>query len=268
LNEAVYGTHGDIQRIVLTPRTVEECFLYTAEAFNLADRYQCPVILLTDLYIGMSNQSIDGFPTQEVVLDRGKLVTDEELANLGAYEFERYSANAADGISPRSIPGQPNGRYVALGNEHNGIGMEVEDLETRMVQVAKRNRKFENFEHGSGVTVDGPSDAEYALVGFGSTWGILEEAREALAAQGLRAKHIHFSRVAPFPTADFHTAMDGVRKALVVEYNIAGQLAQLIQQNAGYHEQLKSCLKYDGDPISLHEILDSARQTFPVEVLN
>jgi 2-oxoglutarate/2-oxoacid ferredoxin oxidoreductase subunit alpha len=268
LNEAVYGTHGDIQRIVLTPRTVEECFLYTADAFNLADHYQCPVIVLTDLYIGMSYQSIDGFPVKRVVLDRGKLAQDGELANLGPYEFQRYSTDVEDGISPRSFPGQKNGRYVALGNEHNGIGMEVEDLETRIVQVAKRNRKLENFQHESGVTVDGDSNAAYALISFGSTWGLLEEAREHLQAEGFSVKHIQFSRVAPFPTDPFHDAMDGVRKAIVVEHNISGQLAQMIRQHAGYHDLLHSCLKYDGDPVSLKEVLQSAKQTFPVEVLN
>lgn len=268
LNEAVYGTHGEIQRIVLTPRSVEECFLYTAEAFNLAEQYQCPVIVLTDLYIGMSYQSIDGFPTKQVVLQRGKMVKDEDLADLGAYEFERYRADVEDGVSPRSIPGQRNGRYVSLGNEHNGIGMEVEDMETRLEQVAKRNRKLENFQHSSGVTVDGDADAAFALVSFGSTWGLLEEARAALSADGIVVKHIHLSRVAPFPTEQLHAAMSGVGKAIVVEHNITGQLAQMIRQHAGYHAQLESCLKYDGDPISLREILQSTRKSFLVEVLN
>lgn len=268
LNEALYGTHGEIQRIVLTPRTTEECFLLTAEAFNLAETYQCPVIVLTDLYVGMSFQSIDGFPIQAVERRRGKLITADDLASIGVVDYERYDPHVDDGISPRAIPGQKNGRYVALGNEHNGIGIEVEDLETRIEQVAKRQRKLASFEHFSGVSVDGDAKASIALIGFGSTWGVLEEAREQLTEEGVSVKHIHFSRVAPFPVEAFHQAMQGVEKALVVELNTTGQLLQHIHLSAGYHGKLESCLKYDGDPIALREILASARQVFPMEVLN
>ncbi|MCL6637436.1 MAG: 2-oxoacid:acceptor oxidoreductase subunit alpha [Alicyclobacillus sp.] len=268
LNEAVYGTHGEIPRIVLTPRTVEECFLLTAEAFNLADHYQCPVIVLSDLYLGMSYQSIDGFPVQAVRYDRGKLLSEEELAQLAKSGYQRYDASVADGISPRALPGQKHGRYVALGNEHNGTGLEVEDQETRVNQMRKRQRKLAGFQHFTGVSVEGPDNAPYALVGFGSTWGGLEEARAALAEAGLTVKHIHFSRVWPFPEAEFHAAMDGVRLALVTELNATGQLKQLIRQQAGYHDRLHSCLKFNGDPISLREIVDSAYQTFPMGVFN
>ncbi|MCL6594475.1 MAG: 2-oxoacid:acceptor oxidoreductase subunit alpha, partial [Alicyclobacillus sp.] len=224
LNEAVYGTHGEIPRIVLTPRTVEECFLLTAEAFNLADRYQCPVIVLSDLYLGMSYQSLDGFPVQAVRYDRGKLLSEEELAQLAKTGYQRYDAAVADGISPRALPGQKHGRYVALGNEHNGTGLEVEDQETRVNQMRKRQRKLAGFQHFTGVSVEGPDDVPYALIGFGSTWGVLEEARAALTEAGLPVKHIHFSRVWPFPEAEFHAAMDGVRLALVTELNASGQL--------------------------------------------
>jgi 2-oxoglutarate ferredoxin oxidoreductase subunit alpha len=268
LNEALYGTHGDIQRIVLTPRTVEECFLFAADAFNLAEMYQCPVILMTDLFMGMSYQSIDAFPIDQVEHNRGKLVSDEDLKTLAPYEFQRYDASVPDGISPRSLPGQKNGRYVALGNEHNGIGVEVEDLQTRVEQVAKRERKLRNFQHRSGVTVDGPADAPFALIGFGSTYGVLEEAREALERDGVRVKHIHFSRVAPFPVDAFAKAMDGVEKALITELNVVGQLTQLLRQHTNRHDVFETCLKYNGDPILLKEVLDRASQVFPMGVLN
>lgn len=269
INEAIFGTHGDLERIVLVPRTVEEAFLFTADAFNLAEKYQMPVIVLTDLYMGMSSQSIDDFPTNLVSIDRGKLMSDEQLAQLQPREYQRYDPSVADGVSPRALPGQKNGRYVALGNEHNGIGMEIEDLETRLEQVAKRARKLENFSHRSGVTVEGEPDAAVALIGFGSTWGVLQEAREVLAREGISVKHIHFSRLSPFPVHDFHLAMDGVQQALVVELNSSGQLSMLIRQQAGYHNRLENCLKYDGDPISLKEILARARAVFPrVGVLN
>lgn len=268
LNEAIHGTHGEIERIVLTPRTVEECFHYTADAFNLAEKYQCPVIILTDLYMGMSSQTIDTLPIDEVKIDRGKLISDAELAKLERFAYQRYDTDVSDGVSPRALPGQKNARYVALGNEHNGIGLEVEDQETRLSQVAKRQRKLKNFQHVSGVTVDGHDDAKFALVGFGSTWGVLEEAREALEEHGLVVKHIHLSRVAPFPAEQLEQALAGVNQALVVELNTTGQLAQLMKQHVTCHDKLSSCLKYDGDPIALAEILQRAHEVFPAGVLN
>ncbi|WDL97955.1 2-oxoacid:acceptor oxidoreductase subunit alpha [Alicyclobacillus sp. ALC3] len=268
LNEAVHGTHGDIERIVLTPRTVEECFYYTAEAFNLAEKYQVPVIVLTDLYTGMSSQSVDDLPLDRVKIDRGKLLTDDELAKLARFSYQRYDTATDDGVSPRALPGQRNARYVALGNEHNGIGMEVEDQPTRLAQVEKRHKKLANFRHESGLTVDGHEDAEFALVGFGSTWGVLEEAREALEAHGLMAKHIHFSRVAPFPAAELAEALVGVQTALVVELNSTSQLAELMKKHVNCHRQLVSCLKYDGDPLTLREILTRVQEVQSVEVLN
>lgn len=268
LNEAVHGTHGDIERIVLTPRTVEECFYYTAEAFNLAEKYQVPVIVLTDLYTGMSSQSVDDLPLDRVKIDRGKLLTDDDLAKLARFSYQRYDTSVEDGVSPRALPGQRNARYVALGNEHNGIGLEVEDQPTRQAQVEKRHKKLAGFQHESGVSIDGHQDAEFALVGFGSTWGVLEEAREALEAHGLMAKHIHFSRVAPFPAAELANALVGVKTALVVELNSTGQLAELMKKHVNCHEQLVSCLKYDGDPLTLREILARVQEVQSVEVLN
>lgn len=268
LNEAVYGTHGDIERIVLTPRTVEECFLATADAFNLAEKYQCPVIVMSDLYMGMSSQSVDSFPTHLVQIERGKLVSDKELEGLQAYEYARYDAHVEDGISPRTLPGQKNGRYVALGNEHNGIGLEIEDVPTRLEQVSKRKKKLASFTHWSGVTVDGAIGSPLALIGFGSTWGVLEEAREALEAEGILVKHIHFSRVLPFPLQEFARAMSGIDKGLVIEMNSSAQLAQLIYNFAGFHGKLENGLKFDGDPISLREILQRAHEVFRMGVLN
>jgi 2-oxoglutarate/2-oxoacid ferredoxin oxidoreductase subunit alpha len=267
LYEAVFGTHGETERIVLTPRTVEECFSLTAEAFNLADVYQCPVIVMTDLYTGMNAQSVDELPVDAIRINRGKRVSDDELKDLKPYEFKRYNPDVADGISPRSIPGQKNGRYVALGNEHNEIGIEVEDVETRIKQVKKRKRKLESFSHYTGVVVDGKADASFALIGFGSTWGVLKEVREALEQRGVSVKHIHFNRIAPFPAEALEDAMQGVSQGLVVELNPSGQLRQLMQLHGPYHDKLISCLKFDGDPISFQEIYDRALQVFPSEVL-
>lgn len=267
LNEALHGSHGEIPRIVLTPSTVEECFQCTADAFALAEKYQVPVIVLTDLYMGMSSQSIDGLPYEAITRDRGARMTDEELAGLPTGSFERYDAAPPDGISKRSIPGQKNGRYVALGNEHNGIGLEVEETYIRQAQVEKRNRKLDHIAYQSGVRVDGSDAATLALVGFGSTYGVLEEARAQLEHNGLQVKHVHLSRIAPFPREEVEAALQGVDKALVVELNQTGQLKDVLLQQVGHHDEIVSCLKFDGDPMSLREILQRCDEVFPMGVL-
>jgi 2-oxoglutarate ferredoxin oxidoreductase subunit alpha len=267
LNEALYGTHGEIQRIVLTPRTVEECFQYTADAFRLAEKYQMPVIVLTDLYMGMSSQSIDRFPVAELMQEAATRISDEALLALDPGAFARYDETATTGVSLRSIPGQKNGRYVALGNEHNGSGLEVEETYIRQAQADKRTRKLADFSHSSGISVGGQSDAPLALIGFGSTDGLLEEARVKLEMSGRHVKHIQFSRVSPFPLDEFRQAMAGVEHALVVELNQQGQLANVIKQHAGYHNVISNGLKYNGDPFYLHEVISRAQEVFPMGVL-
>ncbi|RIV28711.1 2-oxoacid:acceptor oxidoreductase subunit alpha [Alicyclobacillaceae bacterium I2511] len=268
LNEALYGTHGEIQRIVLTPRTVEECFLLTAEAFNLAERYQLPVIVLSDMYLGMSSQTINEFPLDQIHHDRGKLLQVADLEKMGANTYQRYNLDVADGISARALPGQKNGRHVALGNEHSAVGLEIEDMPTRRAQVAKRQRKLADFQHFTGVYQEGNEKASAVLIGFGSTWGVLEEARLVLENSGFYLKHIHFSRLAPFPVEAFQKAMQGVETALVVEQNSTGQLAELIQKEVGFHDRLHRCLRFDGDPFTLQEIIARSEQVFSLGVLH
>lgn len=263
LNEALYGTHGEIPRVVLVPRTVEECFLFTADAFALAERYQVPVIILSDLYIGMSSQTIDRLPREAITEERGQRMTEQELLHLEPGSYVRYDDAVLDGVSRRSIPGQKNGRHVALGNEHNGIGVEVEEQFIRQAQVDKRNRKLEHFSHVSGLTVDGLNDAPFALIGFGSTYGVLSEARQALTDAGTKVKHIQLSRAAPFPADELRKAMEGVERGLVIELNQTGQLANLIRTEVNFHDRLSGYVKYDGDPLTLREIMNHAQQVFP-----
>jgi 2-oxoglutarate/2-oxoacid ferredoxin oxidoreductase subunit alpha len=258
LNELVYGSHGEIPRIVLTPSTVEECFYYTAEAFNLAEKYQCPVIVATDLYLGMSKQSvpIGAIDFEKITIDRGDLISDEELLALAPGEFRRYAVTES-GISKRSIPGQKNGRFVAMSNEHDeGANEEIEDPETRVLQMAKRIRKLDAFDPSAlGVEYDGPETTELTLVGFGSTRAQIREAVEQLREKGIKVGHLQIKVVKPFPNASVKQYLVGAECILVVENNATGQLAELIRARVGFHNKIRSCLKFSGDPFTVEEIL-------------
>lgn len=259
LNEMLYGSHGDIERIVLAPSTAEECFRFGAEAFNLAERYQCPVILTSDMYLGQSRMSVDEIDLEQIGIDRGHLVTAEELKLTGGKEFPRYAVTES-GISPRSIPGQAGGRYVALGNEHDAFGFEIEDPATRLAQVHKRQRKMQTFDPAAlGVWYEGPDDPELLLVGWGSTRGLLDEAHRELHVQGIRAAHLHLGVLAPFPLR-VAKWIASAGKVMVVEQAITGQLAALIKQHVGGHDKIHSCLKYDGNPLLRADVLAACKE--------
>ncbi len=202
LNELIFGTHGEIPRIVLTPATVEDCFYMAVEAFNLAERYQCPVYLVSDLSLGMSRQSIDGLDYSRVRIDRGALISQEELDAMERGAYKRYLVTES-GISPRSLPGMRNGRFVALGNEHDEAGTEeIEDTSTREIQMKKRMRKLDGLDLSDYVDYygDEPADrVDLLVVGWGSTIGRIQEAVARLEADGYKVGHLHLRALYPFP---------------------------------------------------------------------
>lgn len=259
LYEMLYGSHGEFPRIVLTPTSIEECFLYAAEAFNLAETYQCPVIVASDLYMGMSKASTDALDPTRVTIRRGKMVTADDLAGVSRGEFRRYAVTE-DGISPRAIPGQKGGRFIALGNEHDELGFEMEDQTMRVLQMDKRARKLSAFHEIVPITAEGPDNPHVLLIGFGSTKGVIAEAREELALEGVRVAHVQLGVVAPFPAEALRPWVEQAATVLVVEVNSKGQLADQLRQHLGYHGKIQSCLKYDGDPLLVHEIVERAKE--------
>ena len=256
----MYGSHGEIPRIVLTPRSVEECFWFTFHAFNLAEKYQTPVFVATDLYMGMNKWTVDKIEFDKFEIDRGKLATDEFLASLEPGQFKRFDITAEDGVSLRSIPGQKNGRFVSMGNESDEVGVEMEDPIHRVEQMNKRDRKLANFNDVAGATYVGAENAELLLVDFGSTSGVQREVYEALAAEGVSVGHLSVARFLPFPTEEVAGYIRAAKKVLVTELNSKAQLVAQLKQFVGEHEKYESCLKYSGDPFLVEEIYAKAKE--------
>ncbi|WP_335872871.1 2-oxoacid:acceptor oxidoreductase subunit alpha [Bacillus sp. 2205SS5-2] len=252
----IYGTHGEIPKIVLAPSTVQEAFYDTVEAFNLAEEYQCPVIILSDLQLSLGKQSVELLDFSKVEIRRGKLKTDEtELDELEAKKyFKRYEVTE-EGVSPRVIPGMKNGIHHVTGVEHDETGRPSESPANRKAQMDKRMRKVNNIGFANPVHVNAPhGEADLLLVGFNSTRGAIEEAMERLEKDGIRVNHAHIRQVHPFPTDELTPLVQNSNKVVVIENNATGQLANIIKMNVGYAGKISSYTKYDGTPFLPYEI--------------
>lgn len=244
--------HGEFARIILAPADAAEAYSLTIDAFNLADKFQVPVFVLTDKYINESQWCVPLSHFQKKAsIDRGKLVKPEQLVKG---EFKRYALNEPDGISPRSVPGMPGGFYLANSYEHDETGFVTEDAGQRTAMADKRLKKLKAIETiARAPNIYGDQAAELAFVSWGSTKGPILEAIRLLAQKGQKAKLIHFNWVYPFPIKATEMLKSG--RLIVVEQNSTGQLAVLIREQTGI-EIKEKLLKYDGRPFYPEEIVE------------
>ncbi|WP_282137972.1 2-oxoacid:acceptor oxidoreductase subunit alpha [Rossellomorea aquimaris] len=252
----IYGTHGEIPKIVLAPSTVQEAFYDTVEAFNLAEEYQCPVIILSDLQLSLGKQTVEPLDYSKVEIRRGKLVGNEsELSELEAKKYFKRFEVTEDGVSPRVIPGMKNGIHHVTGVEHDETGKPSESPVNRQAQMDKRMRKVESIRFNNPIHTYAPhEEADLLLVGFNSTRGVIEEAMERLEADGLKVNHAHIRLIHPFPADELEPLMQSAKKVVVIEHNATGQLANIIKMNVGYGNKITKMTKYDGTPYLPYEI--------------
>ncbi|MFI8574604.1 2-oxoacid:acceptor oxidoreductase subunit alpha [Rossellomorea aquimaris] len=252
----IYGTHGEIPKIVLAPSTVQEAFYDTVEAFNLAEEYQCPVIILSDLQLSLGKQSVEPLDYSKVEIRRGKLVGNEsELSELEAKKYFKRFEVTEDGVSPRVIPGMKNGIHHVTGVEHDETGKPSESPVNRQAQMDKRMRKVESIRFNNPIHTYAPhEEADLLLVGFNSTRGVIEEAMERLEADGLKVNHAHIRLIHPFPADELEPLMQSAKKVVIIEHNATGQLANIIKMNVGYGNKITKMTKYDGTPYLPNEI--------------
>jgi len=260
INAVLYNNHGEIPKIVIAPSTAEEAFYDTVEAFNLAEEYQCPVIILSDLQLSLGKQTVEPLDYSRVEIRRGKLLKDEELTPPEGEMFKRY-AFTEDGISPRVIPGQKYGIHHVTGVEHSETGRPSEDPVNRKKMMEKRLRKLQNLRFPTPLYVDAPHDEpDLLVIGIGSTRGAITEAKERLEAEGIRVNHVHVRLLAPFPTDALKPYMEKAKRVAVVEHNATGQLANQIKLHVGMPEKIRNVLKYDGNPFLPSEITNACKE--------
>ncbi|MFC1988738.1 2-oxoacid:acceptor oxidoreductase subunit alpha [Chloroflexota bacterium] len=249
---ALHAGHGEFPRAILAPATVEEAFHCTIKAFNLAEKYQIPVFVLTDHHLATSYNTVERFDVNQVKIDRGNLLSDEEVNNLTDYKRHLVTES---GISPRALPGQGKALVVTDSDEHDEDGHMIEDGETRNQQHLKRLRKRDSL----GKEIGAPrlhkvANAKYSLVGWGSTYGAIKEAGDTLNSEGVAVNVLHLSEIWPFPAETVASVLNSGTKNIVVEGNATAQMAGLIRRETG-HEVSGSILKFDGRPFSAEEIV-------------
>jgi len=257
LEFALYGGHGGFQRPVLAPRGVADAFWLTVRAFDLAEKYQTPVIIITDHDLADCYNTVERFDLKQVKIDRGLTISDEEGARLTTYKRHQITES---GISPRAFPMQTRSLVMTDSDEHDEEGHIIEDAETRTRMVLKRQRKLDGLKDD----MDGPKitlkpDAEFTMVGWGSTYGAIREAAELLEADGVRANVLHLNELWPFPADAVMRALSNAPKVFVIESNATGQLARLMRAETGIKAH-KSILKFDGRPFTPAYIVNALKK--------
>jgi 2-oxoglutarate ferredoxin oxidoreductase subunit alpha len=260
LNQALGASQGDFPRIIIAPTTHHDCFITPPQAFNLAERYQCPVIILTDLLMSEGNETVDpALLDVEFPIDRGELILESNGSSNGNGEpYLRYK-NTESGISPRAVPGVAGHIYVSGTDEHDEDGVLLSDVYTdpvrRKKMVDKRVRKMCTLlDQLPPPYFQGPADAEVTLLGWGSTWGVLCEAAERLNREGTKTNHLQVKFIMPFQVKEITAALSKSRRIIMVENNQSGQFAQLLRAETGIKVN-GHIRKYDGEPFEPKHIV-------------
>ncbi len=250
----LHASQGEFPRIILAPGTVEQAFEAGWRAFNFAERYQCPVIVLSDHYLANAVRDVapEDLNFDAVVIDRGETLTDAQLDALEG-EYKRH-AFTESGISPRAIPGHPKAVYASSSDEHDEYGHIEEDAENRRRMQEKRMRKLETARSEMRLpTAYGADDPDLTFIAWGSTYGPLREAVGRLNAQGMRAQMLHFTDIWPVPEGVGRMLAEA-GETVAVENNYSGQFADLLRMATG-HTVARRILKWDGRALSPEYIL-------------
>ncbi|MDO8834009.1 MAG: 2-oxoacid:acceptor oxidoreductase subunit alpha [Vicinamibacterales bacterium] len=251
-------SHGDTKHIMLIPSSAEECYEFTMAAFDLAERFQTPVFVMTDLDLGMNTWMADSFAYPEKPLDRGKRLDAATLA--GIKDWGRYLDVDGDGIPWRTVPGDGMPAYFNRGSGHNAKGQYSERADDYTANVDRLAKKFETAR--SFVPVEDISEepnAEVALVAYGSSHGSVEEARDQLRAAGITTSYMRL-KAYPF-TEEVERFIDRHTRVYVIEQNRDAQMLSLLKLDLTPNQigKLRSVLYYAGLPIDARTISDEVR---------
>lgn len=253
LKFVINASQGDFPRIVIAPGDAMECFYAAFNSFNIAEKYQLPVVILTDKYLGESYVTTDGLELKAEV-GRYSMLSEEELEKLGGYK--RYGFTDS-GVSPRSIPPQKFGVHLVKGEEHDEFGNFCEDKENRRRMMEKRMRKLSTARKElPEPRVYGDSGARITLVGWGSTKGPILEVLKLLERDGIKARFLHLVYVHPFPADKVKEVLGSSDESFIVENNFSAQMAGVIRENTGIAVENR-VLKFDGRQFYPGEIYSS-----------
>lgn len=260
LRFAIHASQGEFPRVVIAPGNVEECFYRTMEAFNLADKFQIPVILITDKYLGESHGEAEAFDQNRVSIDRGLLFTDDEYTREEEYLRHKFTEN---GVSPRAMLGMKGAIVRTNANEHNERGYTTEDPDLTTKMMDKRLKKLDiligELENYETTKFYGAEKADATIIGWGSTQGPIREAMKLLSREGLSVNYLQIVYLVPFPVASVKRTMESAKKTIVVENNKTSQLSSLIREHLLTPVDYK-ILKYDGRSFNPGELAEKIKE--------
>ncbi|MBN1916001.1 2-oxoacid:acceptor oxidoreductase subunit alpha [Candidatus Dojkabacteria bacterium] len=253
LNLAIYAGHGEFPRCVIAASDLESVYTLTQRAFDIAEKYQIPVLMLTDKQIAEALFNIDSFPKDSEV--KRYLVEGDELKRLISSDRYKFVNN---GISSRWLPGSSEATFVANGDEHMEDGSVNEEAVNAKQMMEKRMKKLETlYQELPSPMLYGEETADIVFVGWGSAKAAILDAMDQLkkAKSSQSISYLHFDYIYPLKTEEIMDLSEKARKVVLVENNYSGQLGNLIVQKTGYRFN-ELLLKYDGRPFFVEDILN------------
>lgn len=255
----IHSSQGEALKIVLAAGDHEDCFYLAADAFNYADRYQMPVILITDKHLAEGHKSVERFDQNKIRIDRGFIVTEKDAQSINDYRRYKFTEN---GISPRAFPGlSKNTMFLAGSDEHDEYGSFDEEADNRRKMMEKRAKKFAlaTLEIKNKTRIFGPDKAEVTIISWGSTKAMIREAMKWLSKEGISINFIQIVCINPFPTNEIKDILSKSKKVLIIETARYGQLLSLIKEHT-LMDIKERLFKYDGRPFYPEEIYDKIKE--------
>ena len=258
LRFAMHAGHGEFPRIILASGDIKECFYDAAKVFNLAEKYQMPVIHLLDKAMANCSQTYPVFDYGKFKIERGQILTEKELENQ---EYRRFRFTET-GLSPRVVLGTKNGVHWCTGDEHNEIGHISEEPFNRRLMVEKRMKKLELVEKEVPIEEKlnffGDHDSENIVVSWGSPKGAIIESLNLLKSEGFSLGFMQIRMIHPLPATYIMKALEGKKRIIDVEDNYSGQLGGIIKEKTGIAPNFH-ILKYTGRPMTTTEVYNALK---------
>ncbi len=269
LKFAIYGTAGEAPRVILAPTSVEDCFYQTIRAFNIAERFQMPVLLLTDQSIGYRKATVR-IPDINKMVEIDSSVASGDISipspekieiarRIEAENMEGYKRylDTFDGISPITTPGTEGGQYLGGGLEHDETGKASSLPETHSKMMNKRFKKLQALADAlekNPPDYEGPEEAKIGVIGWGSTEGAIHEARLIAEERGILFRHLQPKVLSPLPERQVRNFLSGLKQVIIVEENFTGQFAHFIKAKFGIKPiEIHKC---EGVPFTPEEIFN------------
>ncbi len=259
LFQALGASQGEYPKAILAPKDPVSVFYMIADAFNLAEKYQIPVIFLIDFLL---SNGYYGIPVDEIDPSKIKIERGDIIESVNGEGYSRYKITE-NGVSPRVIPGTKGVYYVAATDEHDENGVLISDIYTdekkRKMMMDKRMTKMKYIVKEFPLpVVEGDSDPDVTLLGWGSTYGVIREVRELLQNEGIKVNHVHVEYVYPVKN-EIADILSKSRKVISIENNYSSQYTKLLRMETGFNVENK-IVKYDGEPFTPLYLLEEVKK--------